>query len=302
MATIARQQLNDLTDELNALSEEGKSMVLNALDNAEWGSIEELRTLMVEVMEQVCGTVTDMAAARTADFYDAVRIASVGVALGAKPLSGRVPEATEGAVRAGIQSVVETGTTEQFGRFLTARVDYEVKRSSGECMYRNGARDPLKPRYARVPSGAETCSFCIMLASRGFVYHNERAAGGDGHYHANCDCRIVPGFGGKTTVDGYDTEQLYDQYMEGLKRGQSNSKQAKSSVKEWSSEKFESYGDFARFVKSAETIEELQERCAVAAVEWANTGLGDKYWNQLKAVVFARRKEIEKIVEKLAEP
>lgn len=333
MATIQRKQLNDLSDELNALSEEGQRMVLNVLENAEWKTIEELREIMVEAMDQVCGSVTDMAASRAADFYDEVRVASVGASLGAEPLSGRVPEATEGAVRAGIQSAVETGAIAQFGRFLTARVDYEVKRAAGESIYRNGSRDPLKPRYARVPSGNETCAFCIMLASRGFVYRDAKSAGEGDHYHPNCDCRIVPGFDHmeygvsrrmsiSTEIEGYDMDALYDKYLDDLKNGNlnyekllanaKNSKRGKrgkysesgssSNVRNWASESFDSYGDFARFVKEAESIEELQERCAFVTSEWEKTGLSDRKWNELKLVVLSRRKEIEAILERIVEP
>lgn len=77
------------------------------------------------------------------------------------------------------------------------------------------AIDRLRRRYitegralnwARVLSGAENCGFCVMLASRGPVYHSEESAGRrrasdvydtkvDGwvnSYHPNCDCVVVP--------------------------------------------------------------------------------------------------------------
>ena len=47
----------------------------------------------------------------------------------------------------------------------------------------NGEHDPSQPRYARVPVGP-TCAFCILMASRGFVYWSEEKAGGrDNRYH-----------------------------------------------------------------------------------------------------------------------
>lgn len=51
-----------------------------------------------------------------------------------------------------------------------------------------------------------------MLASRGFEYHTAESAGSDGHYHPNCDCRIVPGFDGME-IEGYDPDFLYKQYL-----------------------------------------------------------------------------------------
>ena len=46
-------------------------------------------------------------------------------------------------------------------------------------------------RFARVPSGTETCTFCRMLASRGFVYWSRETAGELDHFHRGCDCRVV---------------------------------------------------------------------------------------------------------------
>ncbi|WP_419060046.1 hypothetical protein [Ellagibacter isourolithinifaciens] len=52
--------------------------------------------------------------------------------------------------------------------------------------------------FARVPTGTETCTFCLMLASRGAVYHSRKTAGEFKHFHRNCDCKVVPSF----EVDG----------------------------------------------------------------------------------------------------
>lgn len=69
----------------------------------------------------------------------------------------------------------------------------------------NAIRNGL--RYARVPSGT-SCAFCLMLASRGFVYHSATTAGEDkGHYHGNCRCKIVAGKEG-TEIEGYNPEAL----------------------------------------------------------------------------------------------
>ena len=76
---------------------------------------------------------------------------------------------------------------------------------------RNRNRPQGGVRFARVPSGGETCPFCIMLASRGAVYYSEKTAGADGHYHANCRCRIVPSWNG-AAIEGYDPDRYYDMW------------------------------------------------------------------------------------------
>ena len=67
--------------------------------------------------------------------------------------------------------------------------------------------DPTNPRWARVPQG-KACAFCTMLASRGFAYTSEEAAGGEGNqYHDDCHCRVIPSWG-KQTLTGYKPDVL----------------------------------------------------------------------------------------------
>jgi hypothetical protein len=49
-------------------------------------------------------------------------------------------------------------------------------------------------RWARVPTGRETCAFCWMLASRGPVYASQQSAGEMTAWHDRCDCQAVPVF------------------------------------------------------------------------------------------------------------
>lgn len=78
-------------------------------------------------------------------------------------------------------------------------IEYKAARAAGN----DGFADEIG--YARVPNlGA--CAFCIMLASRGFMYHSERSAKyrkRDGEkYHEHCNCSIVP-FHDAHSIKGY---------------------------------------------------------------------------------------------------
>ena len=66
---------------------------------------------------------------------------------------------------------------------------------------------------ATTPAGATTCSFCLMLASRGPVYSSVAAAGGLGKYHPNDDCQITVVAKGADLPEGYDPEALYFDYL-----------------------------------------------------------------------------------------
>jgi hypothetical protein len=71
----------------------------------------------------------------------------------------------------------------------------DALRSLNETIMANAKRDRKKGvRFARVTTGNETCTFCLMLAGRGAVYHSRKTAGEFSHFHRGCDCKVVPGF------------------------------------------------------------------------------------------------------------
>lgn len=211
MAEIPRAALDEYTRQVNAVSADAQEKVLRVLERVEWTdeNIADCRAIVSEAVRSVCDAYGMAAAQASADFYDAARELSIGEPLGAVPDPGYNPDATDGAIRAFAQDIVDGKPVSIFNSKVLDRVDYEMKRSSAHSIIANAKRDPKKPRWARVPSGGETCPFCLMLASRGFVYRSDESAGS--HYHANCDCRIVPGWDGMK-VEGYDPDELYDRW------------------------------------------------------------------------------------------
>lgn len=104
----------------------------------------------------------------------------------------------------------------------------QVARRANETTSHNVGRDAKRgARFARVPMGAHTCRFCLMLAGRGFVYHSAKTAGEFAHYHSDCRCKVVAGFpemtfyykngvkvsrGVDPTVEGYDPDLYFRSY------------------------------------------------------------------------------------------
>lgn len=215
MTVISTAEVSAYTNALNSLTGVAKTAVEAAISGIEYSDVADLRIRLLDAIEPFVVASTDTAAALAAEFYDSLREQSVGERYGARPVSGYDPQATEGAVRAFLQGIVEGKTLGEIMDRVLGRVDWEVKHAAGNCVIENAGRDPLSKRYARVPTGAETCPFCLMLASRGFEYLSAKSAGADkrGHYHANCDCRIVPGFDGME-VEGYDPDALYARFSE----------------------------------------------------------------------------------------
>ena len=90
-------------------------------------------------------------------------------------------------------------------------------RSLNETIIANVGRDRDKgAMFARVPTGTETCTFCLMLASRGAVYHSRKTAGEWRHFHRGCDCKVVPSFEGDPDaelVQGVKPRELYERIV-----------------------------------------------------------------------------------------
>lgn len=106
----------------------------------------------------------------------------------------------------------------RFLQWANGFLDRNVKNQGRSTIVANAKTDPLKPRWARVPSGGRTCAFCLMLASRGYAYHSEGTAGIDREFHDNDDCEIVPEWRqGANRIEGYAPDRylaLYNQARE----------------------------------------------------------------------------------------
>ena len=213
--TIPRAAVDFLTEEINGISADAQARVLEVLQGIQWTpeNIAQCRDLVIQALASVMPTYTTMAAQASADFYDAARELVVGERMGAQAISGYDEDKTAGAVRAFVRFVVD-GRVDTFNEQVLQRVDYEMKLSAANSTIENGRRDKRKPRYARVPTGAETCDFCLMLASRGFVYNSQSTAS-MGHVHSGCDCRIVAGWDGME-VDDYDPRSIYDRWQDAI--------------------------------------------------------------------------------------
>ena len=190
--------------------------------------VEQIRTEVVALMDAYCGAASDVGARLSSEFYNGLRQMVTGRASALSLQSGRTPQATERAVRAFVQELVDgdgEDAVAAFEELLLDRVEYEAKRAVAYNTIDNVRRDPDRPRFARVPQGEKTCDFCLMLASRGPVYLTEESAGAFTKFHAHCDCKVVPFWdtvkdgtsrrrGRGMSIEGYDPDALYKQYQE----------------------------------------------------------------------------------------
>lgn len=102
----------------------------------------------------------------------------------------------------GMYSIRE-GEEDRFNSDFTQFVARMVNDASKHYMESYGSMDRMRPRFARVPSGSETCAYCYAIAGLGFQFKSAESA--MRHSHANCDCVVTASWDG-SGVEGYDPE------------------------------------------------------------------------------------------------
>lgn len=127
---------------------------------------------------------------------------------GNRVYGGSVADATGAVSRLLAEYFPGESGEERLRRAVGRMARDQVSRRANQAMRASASRDGV--RWARVPMGGETCAFCAMLASRGFVYHSAESAGEGDHWHRNCRCKVVPETAGG--VEGYDPEEWYGRW------------------------------------------------------------------------------------------
>lgn len=202
-------------DRITTASREAVKSATNALEifleAAEGWPPEEVRDGLLELIPDLVNEYGDVAASAAADWYEQVRGTEVAGSYRAV-LAEPVPrEQVEGTVRAAARHLF-TGDVAVTQRILEGALQRYITSQTRNTTVHNTLRDPQAKRFARVPKG-KTCSFCMIMASRGFVYATAKAAGELSQYHDKCDCQIVPAFGNTIPrIEGYDPDALLREY------------------------------------------------------------------------------------------
>lgn len=178
---------------------------------------ETMREFAMQTLVTCTQQFGDAAAAIACSAYD-VTMEELGIAVQPSAVHNPVSVDVAGRQVDYLMRGLTPATFDKFAQGLAERAYESVGRAANKTIIRNAERDYSKGvRYARVPTGKETCGFCLMLASRGFDYTSRKAAGDMGfasnRFHDRCDCRVVAG-DELTTVEGYDPDWLYDVYLD----------------------------------------------------------------------------------------
>lgn len=180
-------------------------------------TVAEKREAAKLIMEGFVQGYDDVAAEFAAQWYDDLAEREGARLQQAVTVTTYRPKSVDEVARYQAKKLVKGGD----GAFARACGEYarnDAFRSLNETIISNVGRDKDRGvRFARVPTGFETCTFCIMLASRGAVYHTRKSAGEFKHFHRHCDCKVVPGFEDNPDaelVEGVRPEELRDLYVQ----------------------------------------------------------------------------------------
>lgn len=180
-------------------------------------TVAEKREAAKLIMEGFVQGYDDVAAEFAAQWYDDLAERSGARLQQAVTMTTYRPESVDTVARYQAKKLVKGGDA-AFARACGEYARNDALRSLNETIISNVGRDSGKGvRFARVPTGFETCTFCIMLASRGAVYHTRRSAGDFKHFHRHCDCKVVPGFEDDPDaelVEGVNPEELRERWWQ----------------------------------------------------------------------------------------
>ena len=214
MATITQKQWKRYIERLRKINDTAVEDFEAYLTRK--GGFEALnRTDVIDYAYYVSHKYGEASATLSAEMYDAIAELSgapVPAALPAEPATYQeVAKTVNGIIK-------KTGN----GNALTQGVGRLVKMAGTDTILSNAYRDRPKGKGSRrkhsgaqvawIPYG-DTCPFCLMLASKGWVNQTEWAANSHSeHIHANCDCTYAVRFNKDLDVAGYDPDEYKEIY------------------------------------------------------------------------------------------
>ena len=202
MATQADIEL--VRKALNGLSDRAKVDLVEMWSAIDHTDYRQVRRLVAQSWPMLVGKYGEIAAALAADMFR-LQAEVLGIKARLEVADGVNPD------RANARANWALTQPDQFGN-LVVLLDELVKQP-----YRSTFQDSAVKSgaaWARVPSGSEACAFCLMLASRGAVYHTKQTAGGRGKkFHGGCGCAVVLVRDERDYPPGYDPDGLYQDYL-----------------------------------------------------------------------------------------
>lgn len=210
---VTRRDVTRLAKATGQLSDEAVRVLTDFLASTDLGDAARVRDALLEVVPALSDVYGDAAATVAAEWYEDLRAREVGGAFNAKLGATAPTGSVQGSVRWAAAELF-TDHPQTIMDVLGGAVQRHVLYAARETIARNVEFDPAKPRYAVVPTGANPCAWCTILASRGWVYSSKKTADAHSKYHDNCSCQAVPSWDAANAhIKGYDPDAAYDLYL-----------------------------------------------------------------------------------------
>ena len=222
MKKITLDMLRRYGDTLDAIADEAEAEYRAALEEfaAELGPVEEwsdddkkaFRDFAAEQMQWVGEYFGDASASVGTAFFESVL--EEGVPDGTVPVGNINEESARASTHYWAKHLWgDDPNVEGFVNGVCSKLNRGVRHAADvqtvEAALR-GVEGGYVIKFARVPQGP-SCGFCIMLASRGFVYATKETAGEFSDWHDRCNCIVVAGVDG-LEVEGYDYMGMRKRY------------------------------------------------------------------------------------------
>lgn len=190
-----------------------------------WGDPYAVKAALLAFVPELVQTYGDTAAVLAADYYDMLRdvppsAASFRAALARPPVVEQVEATTRWAI--GPLFTAEPNPAGALA-LLEGGVQRLTLQAGRDTIMNSAWADSVTTGVARVPTGATTCKWCVMLAGRGAVYRDAESAGESKLFHDNCDCTAAVIRTGDDLPEGYDPDFYYDLYLQSEGTGRYNS-------------------------------------------------------------------------------
>lgn len=217
MASPTYDDIMAYSRQVSGISQKARDAFLAAAQNVDYSdwaaAADQLRDIIAAIVDTY-GLAAGELGAQWYEYCHSLKYGQGYEAMVSKPSSRSVRSSADAVIDKLFNG--EIGTDAMVSS-LAGTVLYQVQKQSRDAVLDNldseykaaiSAGDYGKARgmgYARVPHG-NACAFCIMLASRGFVYASERTATtskrSGGKYHEHCTCTAVP-FSEASSISGY---------------------------------------------------------------------------------------------------
>lgn len=196
--------------QLSALVREELDSFFRSLD---LNKPELVRDALLEFLPLLTEQYGAVAATLAADWYEELRADSGASGRFRAVTAPSVPVgAVEEKVRYLASHLWTPDPAAMLGGLLVAADKY-VKQPGRDTMASNAKREGV--RWARVPTGKKTCSFCLVLASRDAVFLSKKSAKFDSSgekYHGDCDCQPVRIASAKDYPKDYLPDDYFNMY------------------------------------------------------------------------------------------